>query len=321
MKDGYVKILVKIIVLLATLVVMDIVVGWTGEKYMKWLNKVPRDGDAALVNYDLNAAIPDIAIIGSSTATCHYDPDIIHDSIMSFLGEDLSVFNMGMSNQRLAYDYYGLRCLLDRTLPKFVIVDVWASYLGSGDPSFSFSAYRPYVNINDNVKEMLVRHGKYDNTMKSNMYCFNTELVKLLISPLKQSNVNGFLKSKVEMNTIIKDYDKDTTSLLPLSVEEFDAILDLAKTKKFQLFVVLSPTLCSADTSSLSYRFMKSKCEENNIPFLDYSNDEKYYRTHYFRDQTHLNYYGAQLFTQELMKDIKPLLLNYWSVHNNTVDN
>ena len=304
MKNGYVKILVNVAILLALLVVMDIVVGWAGEKYMRWLNKNPRGGDAALVNYTLNAAAPDVAIIGSSTAICHYDPSIIHDSLYAWEGVDYDVFNMGVSNQRLAYDYYGLKCLLDRTTPKFVIVDVWSTYIG-GAPSYSFYAFKPYANINPNVREMLEKHGQLTFMTKSNMYCFNTEFVKLLMSMFKSPAGNGYLKRKVEMKEAVKENERDTTSLLPISVEEFDGMLALAKERNVQLFVVMSPTLRSSDTTSLSYCYIKDRCAEEGITFLDYSNDSKYYQPHYFFDRTHLNYYGAELFSQELMRDLK----------------
>lgn len=310
MKNGYLKILVNIAIVLAILFVMDVLVGWIGEKYMRWLNAEPRDGDAALVNYNVNAVKPDVAILGSSTAICHYDPDIIHDSLLAYTGEDYQVFNMGISNQRLAYDYYGLKCLLDRTTPKIVIVDVWASYIGEGDPSFSFEAFRPYTNINPNIKEMLVNHGDYDFMEMSNMYCFNTEFVKLLMSPFKSKGVKGFSKSKATIAEIKKGTEKDTTALLPLSVKEFDGIITLSNERGFKLFVVMSPTLRSSDTTSASYKYIKNKCSVSNITFLDYSNDEKYYQAQYFRDLTHLNYYGAELFTQNLMRDIKEYDLN-----------
>ena len=250
MKNGYLKLLVNVIVLLALLVLFDVVVGWAAERYMKWLNHAPRYGDAALVNYDVNAAAPDVAILGSSTAICHYDPEIIHDSLLTMTGNDYQVFNMGVSNQRLAYDYYGLKCLLDRKTPEMVIVDVWASYLGEGDPSFSFEAFRPYANINPIIKEMLARHGDYDFMAKSNMYCLNTEFVKLLMSVIKPTGANGFSKSAVKMTAIEKDLTKDTTALSSLSVTEFDELLSLAGERKFQMFVVMSPTLRASDNVS-----------------------------------------------------------------------
>lgn len=305
MKKGLLKIIVDIFVLIVILLVLDVIIGWTGEKYMRWLNHTPRGGDAAMVNFNVNAAVPDVAIIGSSTAICHYDPVIIHDSLMLFWGEDLEVLNMGVSNQRLAYDYYGLKCLLDRTTPKLVIVDVWASYLGEGDPSFSFEAFKPYTKINPRIKEMLISHKKYNFKYWSNMYCYNTEFVKLLMSIFKKGGANGFTKSKLELKEISKSFERDDSKLLPLSIQEFDSMISLSIQRDFPLFVVLSPTLRSADTTSLSYHYMKEKCMEYDIPFLDYSNDKSYYMPHYFRDNTHLNYFGAQRFTKQLMKDIK----------------
>ncbi len=310
MKNGYLKVLVNIAIVIAILFILDVLVGRLGEKYMRWLNAEPRDGDAALVNYNVNAAKPDVAILGSSTAICHYDPDMIHDSLLAVTGEDLKVFNLGVSNQRLAYDYYGLKCLLGRTTPKIVIVDVWASFIGEGDPSFSFEAFRPFANINPNIKEMLINHDAYGFMEMSNLYCFNTELVKLLMSPFKPKGVNGFLKSKVTIEKIEKETAKDTTALLPLSVREFDGIISLSKEKGFKLFVVMSPTLRSSDTTSLSYQYIKCKCSESDITFLDYSNDERFYQKQYFRDISHLNFYGAEFFTQELLGDIKPYILS-----------
>lgn len=312
MKNRYLKVFVDVVILLSILVIMDVLVGWVGKRYTQWLGKTPRQGDAALVNYNLNVAKPDVAIIGSSTAMCHYRPEIIHDSILAYCGKNYEVFNMSVSNQRLAYDYYGLKCLLDRTTPKLVFVDVWASYLSEKNPSYSFEAFRPYANTNRNIKEMLKKHGEYDYMYKSNMYCFNTELVKLFMSAFKKVGANGFFNNKVEMPVIKKFTDRDSAELLPLSVEEFDGIVALAKDKQFNLIVVLSPTLNASDTTSLSYNYMKNKCEENNIRFLDYSNDESYYQTHLFRDKTHLNYYGAEVFTRNLMKDLKAYIVaNY----------
>lgn len=307
MKNGFVKILVNIIILLAILVVMDIVVGSVGEMSMRILNKAPHDGDAALTNYDLNAASPDVAILGSSTAICHYDPNIIHDSLISFTGNEYDVFNMGMSAQRLAYEYCALSSLVDRKVPKIVILDVWASYLSEGFQDISYSVFRPYINYNSHVREMMDRHGELDLLTKSSMYCWNTEIVKLIMSYRKSTETNGFNgKSKVELtHPAINIFEEDTCGLAKVSVNEFDGIITLAKKKDIKLFVVLSPRLSPSDTTCLSYKYMRNKCAENEIPFLDYSNNEKYFIEHYFRDNTHMNYYGAERFTRDFMKDIK----------------
>lgn len=308
MKKSLLRTLLDVLVLIGILIVIDVFVGHAGDKYAKWLNLEPRNGDAALINYDLNAATPDVAIIGSSTAICHYVPDIIHDSLLVTTGNDYSVFNMGMSKQKMAYNYYALKGLVERKKPAIVIEDVWASNISfEGYPRF-YQEFRPYVNSNHNVREMLERHGEYNYLLKSRMYCYNTELVKMILSFMKPTGANGYKGSNVEMPEIEKLWDKDTTSIMPESAYEFDNMIELCKSNDIKLFVVLSPAIRASDTTSRSYVYMKEKCKENGIPFLDYSNDECFYKSKYFSDPLHMNSAGAEHFTSVLMNDIKSYL-------------
>ena len=309
MNKGFLKLIKNIAILLTILIITDMIVGWLGIKYASWLNQIPRDGEAALINYDLNAAVPDVAIVGNSFASCHYVPSIIHDSVEAYINKDFSVFNMGMSKQRLSYNYYVLKCLIDRKPPQILIANVWATYLSVTDETKLFAEFRPYIKMNHNVREMLEKHNEYNFLMKSNMFCFNTELVKLLMSPLKPKHTDGFITSHSKLERIgEKGVSKDPAALSPLSVEEFDAMIDLAKKYDILMAVVISPTLSSShssDTNSLSYRYMKEKCQNENVLFLDYSNNEKYYKAEYFRDIAHMNYYGAIQFSKDLMSDLK----------------
>lgn len=310
MKKNRLRVFVETCALLVVLAMTDLFVGYAANKYTKWLNLYPRNGDAALINYNLNAATPDIAIIGSSTAICHYDPKIIHDSLLVYLGKDLNVFNMGMSRQRMAYCYYVQKSLLNRKTPKVVIVDVWASYLSDNFESCQFSEFRPYIKSNPAVKEMFEKYDQLNVSTCSNMYCYNTELVKLLMSATKAGCANGFDgSSKTELVVpATKEIEEDKTGLSKRSVEDFDRMVELSLKNKYKLIIVLSPRLNPSDTTSLSYKYMKDKCVDNSIPFLDYANDVRYYNTHFFRDKTHMNYYGAEQFTKDLMKDIKKVL-------------
>ena len=49
-------------------------------------------------------------------------------------------------------------------------------------------------------------------------------------------------------------------------------------------------------------------CKERNIPLFDFSNNPKYvHNDEYFKDGTHLNAFGADEFTKDLIKEIKSL--------------
>lgn len=311
MKKGLLKSLLCVVILLSILIVIDLIVGQLGIKFIKWLNNTPRDSDAALLNYDLNAATPDIAILGSSTAICHYNPVIIHDSMLAFTGQENEVFNMGRSRQRIAYEYYALKSLIRRNRPKIVFVDVWASYLSEGYQINYYNEFRPYLNINSDVKEMMEQHDDYSILAKCNMFCYNTEIVKLLLSARKKTKTNGFQGDKRELNhAAVKQIEKDTCPLAQISVSEFDSLIELAKVNDIQLFVVLSPRLSPSDTTCKSYKYMLNKCCKEGIPFLDFANEKKYYQKKYFRDDTHMNFYGAELFTQDLMNEVRPFIVN-----------
>ena len=215
MKKGRLRTFIDILALVMVIVMIDVLVGYIGDKYANWLNKEPRNGNAALVNYDLNAATPDVAIIGSSTAICHYVPEIIHDSLKIATGNDYKVFNMGMSRQKQAYNYYALLGLVERKKPVIVIEDVWASNISMEGYSRYYQEFRPYVNTNHNVREMLKRHGEYSLLLNSRMYCYNTELVKMILSFMKPAGANGYKGSNVEMPEIVKLWDKALPLLHP----------------------------------------------------------------------------------------------------------
>lgn len=311
MNKGLQTIIKNLMILSVILIVTDMFVGWIGNKYASWLNRIPRDGDAALINYNLNAAAPDVAIVGNSTAICHYVPSIIHDSIASYINKDFSVFNMGMSKQRMSYNYYALRCLLDRKVPKILIANVWPTFLGAADITKYFTELVPYVKMNYNIREMFEKHEEYNFMMQSNMFCFNTELVKLLMSPLKPKYSDGFRTSHTKLSAVgEKTVKVDQSPLSPLSVEEFDAMIDLAIKNQILLVVVMSPSLSYvSDTNSQSYRYMKEKCRVENVPFLDYTHNGKYDKAEFYRDDAHLNYYGAMQFSKDLMTDLKSVIV------------
>ena len=68
-----------------------------------------------------------------------------------------------------------------------------------------------------------------------------------------------------------------------------------------KIIFVASPTWYGS--SSDTYWPIKEICHRRNIPFIDYSNDKKYiHQYQYFKDGVHLNAFGADEFTKDLVK-------------------
>lgn len=80
------------------------------------------------------------------------------------------------------------------------------------------------------------------------------------------------------------------------------------------MILVTAPTLpCfyesfSEDFMSKFYADMDEICEKYNLFYLDYTGDERLlvdYR--WYRDTDHLNVYGADVFTQMFLQDVREL--------------
>ena len=99
MKKNFLGFTVAVAIVIFGVAVIDVCVGATCRKVVHKLNEKNYAGQVALLNYNLNAVTADIVIIGSSTATCHYNPQIFSDSISKHLGSKYTAFNAGAYTQ------------------------------------------------------------------------------------------------------------------------------------------------------------------------------------------------------------------------------
>ena len=103
---------------------------------------------------------------------------------------------------------------------------------------------------------------------------------------------------KVRKNVNINkpyQFDELKTELLEHLVKE------IGETK---LVFVVSPTIYGQNEDQLIP--VKDLCNKYSIPLYDFSNDTKYvHNAKYFKDGSHLNAVGADVFTRELMHTMK----------------
>ena len=74
----------------------------------------------------------------------------------------------------------------------------------------------------------------------------------------------------------------------------FERFIECTKKDGVNLLVVASPKY-GFDGGSLEP--IKSLCSQNDIRFLDYSNDERFQRLDYFKEPMHMNMKGAILYS------------------------
>lgn len=304
MKKSSTKILICFITILLCLYCFDCILGYV----MRYISQRNLEKEHCGLNYCLNAATADIIILGSSSARANYIPQLIGDSINSRLGTKYSVYNTGNTYQDFPYFYCEMKSLMDRKIPKIVILDLQPWTLSGPTNMSALKFMRPYYNTNSHVKEVLDDNETFLHKVLMNfeMYKYNEEFFDLLSSYLYPTTKYpmGFWALDGEE----KDYEilpeNDNREVNPLSKQEFEKTIQIAQNNNVKLFVSISPYLRYIDRNSPAYKEIVNMCKKYNIPFFDYSNDLELVKGELFHDTMHLNKKGATILTKKVSSEL-----------------
>lgn len=264
-----------------------------------------KGGDNKRNNYICNDTKEDILVFGSSRAIHHYNPEMISDST------GMTCYNCGQDGNGIILNHARLKIITERYAPKYIIYDVTPGFdLLAGDDNHKYlGMLRAYYDRNGipGIFESVDQTEKYK--MQSRMYRYNSRFVQMIsdcIMPMQSLGIKGFRPLTGQLDETKIDTKTRKKALHPvfdsLKLEYFDKLIALAPRTKF-IFVV-SPIWYGMDERSLQP--IKDLCEKHNVPFYDFSNDSKYVHNNiYFKDGVHLNAYGADEFTRDLMTRIK----------------
>lgn len=302
-----IKLLKYICIIIISIVIIDILIGKLGDVVIRDLNTEIHNGDAALVNYNLNKLTADVIIVGSSTAMCHYNPQIIQDSLSLYSQTPISIFNAGASTQGLAYDYALISSIIERKKPKMIILDLHYNDFCEGLNQEQISRLQPYYRYNKSLTDVFNRHLPLRNRilLKSNLYRFNTNFTKLTLSFLKCKGTNGFYAHEGTMDTMPDiEIEKTEYAFNNESVNDFIDIVNMCESNSISLYLIVSPVLNHRFYDSSLVDRVKQLCQENNIFLMDYKDDSRFQKPELYYDRRHLNIQGASLFSSIVISDI-----------------
>ena len=256
----------------------------------------------------------DIIIMGSSKATYHYVPNILSKELK------MSVYNCGQKGNGIIYEYGRLETIYKRYHPKIIIMDVIKGYdLEKNDNSRYLDFLKIDYGTNKSIDSLFYAVDKYSKyKMLLNCYRYNSTLCDLLINYFYRSrnrfSDDGYsalhgskIKTSVSQKTEKNDMNDVKMEIDPIKIKYLKKIV-LDKPKECFMIFVLSPSMYE---KSVDYNCVKQICKQNNILFLDYSNDNRFVGKEYlFYDYVHLNEFGAKKFSKILASDIKEFLTN-----------
>lgn len=258
--------------------------------------------------YAANNVDDDILVFGSSRAVHHYNPRIISDSL------ELSCYNCGQDGNGIVF-FYGLwQMIKPRHIPKMIIYDVTPYYdIYEGDSNQRYLGWLRTDYDRPGVKDIfLAVDSKEQYKMMSMLYRYNSKFLQVItdyIHPIFGFDGNGFLPLEGEVDRMkVRDEENEIKIVEPpvdaLKIGYINKLIDEVQSEGVSLVFVVSPSWYEPDLEE--YIPIMEICNQRNIKFIDFSNNEKYvHQYEWFKDGAHLNARGADEFTKDLISLIQ----------------
>lgn len=278
------------------------------------IKKSPNSGTMRTI-YNIEHVETPAIIIGSSRASHHYIPSIIKDS----LGMD--TYNCGRDGSFLLYQTCMIDAIIKRYSPKLIIWDISLVNTNKEKELQSFPSMYYYYGTNNFIDSIIClnnKSGKY--TLELKTYRYNSLILNYLKAALTHegNNLSGYspLPNSGYIHPTLKE--NESNYITPVNKDdEIDRMrliqqtLKKCKDKNIMVYAVLSPMYSKIDDSYKNteiYQFFLKEIEENNFKLLDFYQRETYLKdSTLFKDASHMNDKGANVFTKELCKEINSL--------------
>lgn len=298
------RFVLELFLVLFCFICFDLLIGYLGS----YLTVKEPISDTDVEKVALFDAEADIIILGSSRANHHYDPKILSETF------NLTVYNAGRDGKDILYSYCVLSSMIERHVPQFVILDLGYGQL-DGRWQERFNSNLRFYNLIPSVKEVSDNIFPLKEKWKlfMNTYRYNGQLLSMINAYMSPTSISdGYLP----LNGVF-DGDFNEENLRENSQEVrmpsyYDTILkrmiELCRRNKVELFVVYSP--CIINNYQNIPHFLEEYCRSNGLVYFNYDNIDKYSSFELYKDEYHMNQYGASVFTKDLCDDISLYLEN-----------
>lgn len=298
----YRKFLLHVSVLGVLLVLTDLLVGGVFRHFYESC----RYGAIGRQVYCFTRSDEDILILGASTASHHYVPSILADSL------GMRCFNAGSDGMPVFYHYGLLSNYKGKRKPRIVVydmnhdADLFRSNIGKFTLEAALGRLSPYYGRTPEMDSLYGLEGatvglKY----MSRMYRYNSKLLEVIkcrcISP-RQDDGYEAITGSLPQNTMIEPLE-GIGSVDPQKVACLRKLIAYTRRNDIKLVFVISPHFYRVEDEI--YHIGKEVAAENGILLIDMLNLPELMRPEYFVDETHMNDAGARKFTAILSEHLR----------------
>lgn len=317
MKKDLSKFVVSVIIIMVSLVLVDLFVGYLGAKSLDYLpdfnGKV--SGQTVKNNYRIMRIDYDIVIVGSSRTSHHYNTSLLVDSINEYTNQQYTVYNAGIDGQFLNSSCMVIESMLSRYTPKMIVLDIedlGLKYENGKKMKNSYLYFNaPYYNKTQVVKRYFDELGWKEHIMvKSRMFRFNDKVFRVGESLLKSGTgpndgYEPLLGTSIDTTEIKRNEPSKEMVVDAYSENNIHRVLQLCKDKSVHLVLVSSPRFRPKGDNEL----IRSLSQKYDVPYIEIYNTELFNsHPNWFKDASHLNNDGAIIFTQLFFEELKPYL-------------
>ena len=196
----------------------------------------------------------------------------------------------------------------NRHLPQMIIYDVNPSFdLLVGENNSKYLGWLRSEYENDAVKKIFENidpNEKYK--MQSMMYRYNSKFLQNMIDyvhPIFQISPNGYLPLRGEMDEMKLKNCKDCEEYAydAQKISYLESFINDVKDRGIRLVFVASPVWYGRNDNQ--FKPLTELSHKHSVPFYNFSNDSSWVdHNEMFKDGTHLNAYGADVFTKQLCR-------------------
>lgn len=305
MKKGLLRFGVAVLIVLASVAVVDVAVG----KVMDWmLPQISNQGDSGKTYYSLNDVNTPVVIVGSSRAAHHYVTEMIEDSLL------MPAYNVARDGCFFSYNCCVINSILDRYAPELIIWENGTEYLYEGISDPLESLY-PYYSQNKWVSRTIQEELPLTEYLRlnSNIYQYNSIVHRILMRyrgrhSFSDGTIKGYLPlapKQLKKQLALEKEELESSALSEIKIERFRSTLERAQKIGVRIVVVDSPKYKLRTYENLSASKMQELCERYGALYIDNS-QLPYFLDHpeLFNDATHMNDDGAKVYTELFLKQI-----------------
>ena len=269
-----------------------------------------QSGDDYKATYVIDKTEAEILIFGSSRAANIYDPRIFESQL------NLTCYNAGRDGYPIFYHYALLKASTKRYVPKIVILSMDAGNFSNNQEAYDrISSLLPYYKDHPEIRAVVNLKGRYEKLkMLSSIYPYNSLLLPIIARNISINNptiesLHGYIPLTDVISGPRKKFDYTLEKTLDsVKINTYRNFIQTCKESGIQLLVVCPPYLINSTGTDLSISTAKQIAAENNISFLDYSNDTLFTKKPYlFADYRHLNEKGVEIISNSVIEKIKQL--------------